>query len=153
MGSTPLLEWAGVYFTGIFYLTSVWYLAGKAGFTARASLRAIEYASVIEYLGLAYLARLNLLVIFIATLPALAHTIYYLQYMARGVIIEPRPVLLNGLGIILSPTLGAGVLLANTLATTTLDLALVTGLLGILIANVLVVIIVLLYEEASGYIP
>ena len=113
----------------------------------------IEYASIIEFLTLAYLARFSLLVILIMALPTLANVAYYLQYRVREVVIDTRPVLLNGLGIVVSPILGAGVLLTNALAAALPDLALVAILLGVLVANTLVIIIVLLYEEASGYMP
>ena len=128
-------------------------MAVRARFHARASLLVLGLVSAVESVGITALAGLDPVVMSYVLMPVVVNMAYYVQYTVRCIIIDTRPVLLNGLGIVVSPILGAGVLLANALATTPLDLALVTGLLGILITNALVIIIILLYEESSGYMP
>ena len=128
-------------------------MARRARFHARASLLVLGFVSAVESVVITILAGLDPVVMSYVLIPVVVNMAYYVQYYVRDIIIEPRPVLLNGLGITLSPILGSIVLLANSLAATTLDLALIFGLLGILITNVLVIIIILLYEESSGYMP
>ena len=148
--STWLLDYVALL---IMYVWGVYYVAMKARLHARPSLLVLGFVSTVESVGITILAGLDPVVMAYVLIPVVINMAYYVQYRVRDVIIEPRPVLINGLGIALSPILGAGVLLANALATTPLDLALVAILLGVLITNTLVIIIVLLYEESSGYMP